>query len=96
MRLPCTVTTSREKNAILNKNLKEIKKENLTKEKIYSKEKIEYGYTTYSTTGILYPDYRDIDELKLAILINNGHSFFGGESAINRETGYFKVTIYVD
>lgn len=96
MKLPCIVTISEETKKKCKNFLKEIKKNNLDIDKICSNKFRDNGYAQYTVTGTLLPEYGNIDELKLAILVDDGYSFFGGESAINRETGYFKVTIYVD
>lgn len=96
MRLPCIVTISEETKKKCENFLKEIKEENLDIDKICSNKFRDNGYTQYTVTGTLLPEYVAIDELKLAILVDAGYSFFGGNSTIDRNTQKFRVVIYVD
>lgn len=96
MILPCIVTISKETKEKCENFLKEIKKDNLDIDKICSNKFRDNGYAQYTVTGTLLPEYEDIDELKLAILVDDRYSFFGGNSTIDRNTKKFKVVIYVD
>lgn len=54
------------------------------------------GYAQCVYTGVLKPEHRDIDLLKLAIICDDGYWFFGGKSYVEEKTGKFEVTIWTD
>ncbi|MGG6437402.1 hypothetical protein ABET52_06040 [Saccharococcus caldoxylosilyticus] len=52
------------------------------------------GYATHTYTGVLKEGV-EINEIELAMILDRGYSFFGGESSISEDRS-FKVKIWVD
>ena len=52
------------------------------------------GYATHTYTGVLKEGV-EINEVELAMILDRGYSFFGGESSIYEDRS-FKVKIWVD
>lgn len=93
-KLPCGAWAKDSEEKELDKIFQEVK--GMSLKDMATNTEYETSYARAIYTGVLKPEYRNIDLLKLAIICDNGYWFFGGKVGLERETGKFEVNIWTD